>query len=110
MDKKFIIDEAQVKDALDKVINEQISKVSREEFTTIKLRINDLQKALNKTLDEMRELEESIPNNLKSITKGRTNKISAYLYNGQYFLNQLKNKLELYRRSTSARNISEKNS
>jgi hypothetical protein len=105
---KQIITENQVKDILDKVIMEQTSKVSRNEFSRVQFKIEELQNSLNETVRELRKLEDSIPGGLQTLTKSRVSMISSNLINSQKILSILKDKVRQYKRSLYAQSIEEK--
>ncbi len=105
---KQIITENQVKDILDKVLMEQTSKVSRNEFSRVQFKIEELQNSLNETVKELRKLEDSIPGGLQTLTKSRVSIISSNLINSQKVLSILKDKVRQYKRSLYAQSIEEK--
>ncbi len=105
---KQIITENQVKDVLDKVLMEQTSKVSRNEFSRVQYKIEELQNSLNETVKELRKLEDSIPGGLETLTKSRVLMISSNLTNSQKILSILKDKVRQYKRSLYAQSIEEK--
>ena len=105
---KQIITENQVKDILDKVLMEQTSKVSRNEFSRVQFKIEELQNSLNETVKELRKLEDSIPGGLQTLTKSRVSVISSNLINSQKVLSILKDKVRQYKRSLYAQSIEEK--
>ena len=105
---KIIITENQVKDILDKVIMEQTSKVSRNEFSRVQFKIEELQNSLNETVKELRKLEDSIPGGLQTLTKSRVSMISSNLTNSQKILSILKDKVRQYKRSLYSQSIEEK--
>jgi hypothetical protein len=105
---KQIITENQVKDILDKVIMEQTSKVSRNEFSRVQFKIEELQNSLNETVKELRKLEDSIPGGLQTLTKSRVSVISSNLTNSQKILSILKDKVRQYKRSLYAQSVEEK--
>ena len=105
---KQIITENQVKDILDKVLMEQTSKVSRNEFSRVQFKIEELQNSLNETVKELRKLEDSIPGGLQTLTKSRVSIISSNLINSQKILLILTDKVRQYKRSLYAQSIEEK--
>ena len=105
---KQIITENQVKDILDKVLMEQTSKVSRNEFSRVQFKIEELQNSLNETVRELRKLEDSIPSGLQMITKSRISMISSNLGNTQKLLSLVKEKIRNYKRSLYSQPIEEK--
>ena len=105
---KIIITENQVKNILDKVLMEQTSKVSRNEFSRVQFKIEELQNSLNETVRELRKLEDSIPGGLQNLTKSRISMISSNLTNSQKILSILKDKVRQYKRSLYSKSIEEK--
>ena len=105
---KQIITENQVKDILEKVLMEQTSKVSRNEFSRVQFKIEELQNSLNETVKELRKLEESVPSGLKNLTNGRVNGMRIGLLNSQKLLQQLKDKIRQYKKSLYSQPIQEK--
>ena len=105
---KIVITENQVKNILDKVLMEQTSKVSRNEFSRVQFKIEELQNSLNETVKELRKLEDSIPGGLQTLTKSRVSIISSNLINSQKVLSILKDKVRQYKRSLYAQSIEEK--
>ena len=105
---KIIITENQVKNILDKVLMEQTSKVSRNEFSRVQFKIEELQNSLNETVRELRKLEDSIPGGLQNLTKSRISMISSNLTNSQKLLALVKDKIRSYKRSLYSQPIEEK--
>jgi hypothetical protein len=105
---KQIITENQVKDVLNKVLMEQTSKVSRNEFSRVQYKIEELQNSLNETVKELRKLEDSIPGGLETLTKSRVSMISSNLTNSQKILSILKDKVRQYKRSLYTQSVEEK--
>ena len=105
---KQIITENQVKDILDKVLMEQTSKVSRNEFSRVQFKIEELQNSLNETVRELRKLEDSVPSGLQNLTKSRISMISSNLTNSQKLLALVKEKIRNYKRSLYSQPIEEK--
>lgn len=105
---KNIITEEQVKEVLEKILSEEASKVSRQDFSRTQFKIEELQNSLNETIKEFRKLEDSIPNGLKTITNNRIYKISSYLVGAQGNLIKLKEMIRNYKRKTYLQQIEEK--
>ncbi len=105
---KNIISENQVKEVLNRLLNEQASKVSRQEFSRVQFKIDELQNSLNETIKELRKLEDAIPSGLKTVTNGRINGISMGLSNSQKMLTQLKDKVRQQKKSVYSQHIEEK--
>ena len=74
--KNTILTENQVKNVLDKILMEETSKVSRNEFSRVQFKIEELQNSLNETVRELRKLEDSVPSGLQNLTKSRISMIS----------------------------------
>jgi septal ring factor EnvC (AmiA/AmiB activator) len=100
--------EGEVKKILGKVLNEEVSKVSRQDFNRVQFKIEELQNSLTETTKELRKLQESIPGGLKSITNGRLSSISSDLSNSQKLIGQLKDKIRQFKRTLYLQTIEEK--
>ena len=105
---KNIISENLVKEAIDKVIFEQMSKVSRQDFSRLQFKIEELQNSLGETVKELRKLEDSVPSGLKSTSNARISGITVSLSNAQKLLTQLKDKVRQYKKSIYSQSIDEK--
>ena len=103
-----ILNEDTIKGVLDKIILEQVSKVSRQDFSRVQFKIEELQNSMNETLKELRKLEESVPSGLKNLTNGRVNGMRIGLSNSQKLLQQLKDKIRQYKKSLYSQPIQEK--
>jgi len=106
--KKQEITEEIVKNKVLEVLSEQTSKVRREDFTRVQFKIEELQNSLSETIKELRKLEDSIPNNLKTLTNGRISGISLSLSNAQKLLIQLKEKVKQHKRNLYTQQVAEK--
>ncbi len=106
--KKQEITEEIVKNKVLEVLSEQTSKVRREDFTRVQFKIEELQNSLSETIKELRKLEDSIPNNLKTLTNGRISGISLSLSNAQKLLIQLKDKVRQHKRNLYTQQVVEK--
>lgn len=105
---KNIISENDVKRILDNILNEEISKVKREDYNRTQYKIEELQNSLSETIKEFRKLQESIPEGLKSVANGRINGISTNLMNAQDLISQLKNKIKKHKKSIYTQQVDEK--
>lgn len=103
-----IISENVVKSVLDRILNEETSKVRREDFNRVQFKIEELQNSLNETIKEFRKLEDSIPGGLKTVANGRISGISSNLMNTQKLIIQLKEKIKQYKRNTFSQQVDEK--
>ena len=103
-----IISENVIKSVLDQLLNEESSKVKRDEFNRVQFKMDELQNSLNETIKEFRKLQDSIPGGLKTVTNGRINGIGSGLADAQKLLSQLKDKVKSYKRSAYAQQVEEK--
>lgn len=96
---KNIITEEQVKKALESVLlNEEVSRVSRQDFSRVQFKIEELQNSLNETLKEFNKLQSSTPSGLKNATNKRMMAISSYLIGAQGNILKLKDVVRQYKR------------
>jgi alpha-N-acetylglucosamine transferase len=105
---KNILSEELIKNAFYKVILEETSKVKREDFSRTQYKIEEFENSLNETIKEMRKLEDSIPEGLKTISNGRMSKISSNLQSTQLLIKQLKNKIKEHKRAIYTQQVEEK--
>lgn len=103
-----IITENRVNEVLQRILNEETSKVKRDDYSRVQFKIEELQNSLNDTLKEFRKLDDSIPGGLKTITNGRLSSISNSLSNAQKLISQLKDKIRQHKRSSSVQQVDEK--
>lgn len=108
MEKK-LINENMVKDMVSKLLSEDMSKVSRQDFSRVQFKIEELQNSLNETVKELRKLNDSIPTGLKNVTNARIGGISSNLSGAQKLLAQLKDKVRTYKKTLYSQSIVEKN-
>ena len=106
--KNTILTENQVKNVLDRILMEETSKVSRNEFSRVQFKIEELQNSLNETVRELRKLEDSVPSGLQNLTKSRISMISSNLINSQKLLVVVKEKIRNYKKSLYSQTIEEK--
>lgn len=106
--KNTILTENQVKNVLDKILMEETSKVSRNEFSRVQFKIEELQNSLNETVRELRKLEDSVPAGLQNLTKSRISMVSSNLLNSQKLLVIIKEKIRNYKKSLYSQTIEEK--
>jgi ClpP class serine protease len=107
MEKQTISEEI-IKNTIFQVLNEQTSKIRREDYARVQFKIEELQNSLNETVKEMRKLEDSIPGGLKTVSSGRISGISISLTNAQKLLIQLKDKIRQHKRLTFTQQVNEK--
>jgi len=107
MEKPIIIENI-VKNKIFEILNEEVSKVKRDDFARVQFKIEELQNSLNETIKELRKLEDCIPNGLKTVSNGRMSGISSNLLNTQKLLLQLKDKIRQHKRALYSQQIEEK--
>jgi hypothetical protein len=103
-----MINENQVKDVLQKILTEEVSKVSRQDFSKVQFKIDELENSLIETMKELRKLNESIPSGLVGLTKNRISGIFNNLSGSHKLIKVLKDKVKNYKRSLYAQSIEEK--
>jgi predicted nucleic acid-binding Zn-ribbon protein len=105
---KGILTENKVKEVLNRILNEETSKVKRDDYNRIQFKIEELQNSLNDTIREFRKMEDSIPGGLKTVTNGRISGISSNLMETQKLISQLKDKLKQHKRNSFSQQVDEK--
>lgn len=103
-----VIIENKVKEVLERLLNEETSKVKRDDYSRIQFKMEELQNSLGDTLKEFRKLDDSIPGGLKTITNGRLTGISNNLSNAQKLISQLKEKIRQHKKNTYTQQMDEK--
>lgn len=105
---KDIISENDIKTALSKILNEETSKVRREDYNRVQYKIEELQNSLSETIKELRKLESSVPSGLEIVTNNRLKGISSNLSGAQKLLYNLKDKVRQHKKSTYSQQVDEK--
>ena len=103
-----LISENDIKNVLSKILNEETSKVKREDYNRVQYKIEELQNSLSETVKELRKLESCIPNGLDLVTKNRLTGVSSNLLGAQKLLINLKDKLRKHKKSTYTQPVVEK--
>jgi uncharacterized membrane protein YheB (UPF0754 family) len=103
-----LISEETVKKVLNNLLNEEISKVNRQEYNRVQYKIEELQNSLSETIKEFRKLEDTIPEGLKTLSNGRVSTISTNLSNTQKILSQLKEKIRQHKKNSFSQQVDEK--
>jgi predicted nucleic acid-binding Zn-ribbon protein len=104
----MIILENDIKNILNQILNEEVSKVKREDYNRVQFKIEELQNSLTETMKEFRKLEQSIPEGLKSVSNGRVNGISSSLLESQKLISQLTEKIKTHKKAIYNNQIDEK--
>ena len=103
-----LISENDIKNVLSKILNEETSKVKREDYNRVQYKIEELQNSLSETVKELRKLESCIPNGLDLVTKNRITGVSSNLLCAQKLLINLKDKLRKHKKSMYTQPVVEK--
>ena len=106
MEKKIITEE-QVKKVLDKILTEEMSKVSRQDFSRVQFKIEELENSLIETIKEFKKLESSVPEGLKTVVNKRIYLISTYLVGAQGNIAKLKSGIRNYKRKIYNQQVSQ---
>lgn len=105
---KTKIEENKILNIVKNILLEEASKVNRNDFNKVLFKIDELENQLTETIKELRKLEDSIPDDLKTITNGRVKTISSSLSNTHTILKQLKNKVKNYKKLLYQQQVEEK--
>jgi hypothetical protein len=105
---KIILTEEKVREVLNNILSEQLSKVKREEYARIQFKIEELENSLHETMKEFRKMESSLPDGLKTISNGRISGISSNLSNAHKLIIQLKDKIRQHKRNSQSQQVEEK--
>jgi esterase/lipase len=105
---KSKIEENNVLNIVKSVLLEEASKVNRNDFNKVQFKMDELESQLMETIKELRKLEDSIPDGLKTITNGRVKAMSSNLSNTHVVLKQLKGKVKNYKKSLYQQQVDEK--
>ena len=105
---KLIITENIVKNVLESILNEETSKVRREEYNKIQFRLEELENSLSETLKEFRKLQDSLPDGLKTVANGRISSIFSNLTNADKLVNELKVKIRKHKKTSYTQQVDEK--
>ena len=107
MENSMILEE-QIKELLNNVLSEETSKVSRQDFSRVQFKIEELQNTISEAVKDLRKVQDSIPRGLDTITKGRMTQITNNLHNTQKLLVDLKDKVKKHKRRTYSGSLDEK--
>jgi hypothetical protein len=103
-----IIKENDILPLIKSILSEEVSKVNRNDYGKVQFKMDELESQLNETIKELRKLQDSMPDGLKTISGGRVKSISDNLTSAQNTLKVLRNKIKQHRRSSYNQNILEK--
>ena len=95
------INESDVLNILRGILSEEVSKVNRNDYNRVQFKMDELESQLSETIKELRQLQDSIPDGLKTLTSGRVKMISDNLSDAHSTLKVLKNKVRTHRKSSN---------
>ncbi len=95
---KVIITEEKVKEVLNKLLSEQMKKVSRQDFSRVQFKIEELQNSLNETIKDFSKLQSNIPDGLQTVSKSRLISIGTQLSMAQSEISKLKGGINNYKK------------
>ncbi len=107
MEKNIILEDI-IKNKIFEVLNEETSKVRRDDYAKMQYKIEELQNSLNETMREFRKMEDALPDGLKTVANGRISGISSNLTSAQKLISQLKDKIRQHKRATYTQQVEEK--
>jgi hypothetical protein len=105
---KIIITEEKVKEVLDDILNEEVNKVTRQDFSRTQFKIEELENSLIETMKEYRKLQESMPAGLRNVTNKRMQSLGSYLKISNQYVLQLKQNVKDFKRKIYNQQIEEK--
>lgn len=93
------INENTVLGILRNILSEEVSKVNRNDYNRVQFKMDELESQLSETIKELRQLQDSIPDGLKTVTNGRIKIISDNLTTAHSALKVLKDKVKIHKKS-----------
>ena len=104
----MIITEEKVKEILETVLNEEVNKVTRQDFSRTQFKIEELENSLVETMKEYRKLQESMPAGLRNVTNKRMQSLNSYLKVSQQYISLLKDSVRTFKKKVYAQQVEEK--
>ena len=104
MDK--LITEDKIKEVLSRILNEE--KVSRQEYSKVQFKLDELSSSLNETIKELRKLDDAVPSGLKGSMGAKINSLMSTFTMSQKTIESLKSKVKALKRANFAQQIEEK--
>lgn len=104
--KTNIISEDKVKELIIKLLNEE--KVSRQDYTKVLYKLDDLSNSLNETIKELRKTEDSLPIALRSGVGSKLSSIMKSLTSAQKVIFSIKEKVRQQKKAAFAQQTVEK--
>ena len=103
-----ILNEEMVIGVIKNILEEETSKVNRNDYGKVQFKMEELENHLIDTIKELRKVEDSIPDGLKTISNNRLKTINSSLSDAHNTLKYLKNKVREHKKSTYQRQVDEK--
>jgi DNA-binding MltR family transcriptional regulator len=103
-----ILNEEMVIGVIKNILEEETSKVNRNDYSKVQFKMEELENQLVETIKELRKVEDSIPDGLKTLSDNRLKSISSCLYDAHNTLKQLKNKVREHKKSSYRQQVNEK--
>ena len=103
-----ILNEEMVISVIKNILEEETSKVNRNDYGKVQFKMEELENHLIDTIKELRKVEDSIPDGLKTISNNRLKSINSSLSDAHNTLKYLKNKVREHKKSTYQRQVDEK--
>ena len=103
-----ILNEEMVIGVIKNILEEETSKVNRNDYGKVQFKMEELENHLIDTIKELRKVEDSIPDGLKTISNNRLKSINSSLSDAHNTLKYLKNKVREHKKSTYQRHVDEK--
>jgi hypothetical protein len=100
-----LITEDKVKEILAKILNEE--KVSRNEYSRVQFKLDEISGCLSDTIKEVRKLEDTIPTGLKSSISSKVNAIMGNLNTTHKSVEVLKQKVKQLKKAAFAQIVPE---
>lgn len=80
------------------ILSEETKKVRREDYNKVQFKMDEFENQLIETIRELRKLDDSIPEGLKTISSGRMKNLSILLSNAHNTIKQLKSKVREHKK------------
>lgn len=106
--KESIITENSIKEAIFNILNEEASRVKREDFSRVQYKIEELENCVMDAVKQLRKLEDAVPEGLKTVCNGRLGTISSDLEDIKNNISSLKLKIKKHKKSLFTPQIEEK--
>ena len=102
------LNETTILNAIKDVLSEDTGKVNRYDYGKVQFKMEELENQLIETIKELRKVQDSIPDGLKTISSNRLGSISSSLSDAHNTLKQLKNKVREHKKSSYQQTVVEK--